>query len=167
MREVGIVPARMPASRPCDGTQDGDGSVTSRNAHRATRSPRSILATGIRSRRAITLRRLGARSEQELLHLRLEELPRLRLDRRQAVFVDEHRLMLQPARPRLFGNVLIDALAELAGIGRAVEARRLAPQIGAMNHSRHGAPRLMCRSRAAPGPEPAGRWEPALAGYTK
>ena len=67
-------------------------------------------------------RRVGASAEEELLHLVLEELARLRLDRRQAVLVEQHRLVLDPALPRELRHVLVDALPERAGIRRPVEA---------------------------------------------
>src|SRR5215469_13610325 len=49
---------------------------------------------------AVSLGRLRARAEEEFLHFAFEEATRLRLDRRQPVFVDEHRLMLHPPSPR-------------------------------------------------------------------
>src|SRR5687767_419394 len=87
--------------------------ISSANAHDTDRE--SLLRLEIR-------RRLGARAEEELLHLVFEELARLRLDRRQPILVDQHRLMLEPALPRGLRYVLVNALAELAGIRRPVEA---------------------------------------------
>src|SRR5258705_85737 len=84
-------------------------------------------------RRLIPLRGLRAAAEEELLHLGLEKLARLGLDRREAVLVDEHRLMLQPTRPAFLRHALVDALAELAGVGNALEAEGLVLE----NYTRH------------------------------
>ena len=56
----------------------------------------------------------------------------------QPVFVDQHGLVLEPLRPGLLGNVLVDALAQLARIGRAVEPFGLAAELHALHHSCHG-----------------------------
>src|SRR5690606_8773345 len=81
--------------------------------------------------------RFGAFAEEEFLHLALEELARFRLDRREAVLVDQHRLMHQPALPRELRDVLVDSLAELAGIRRLVEAFGFGPEHYAMDGSCH------------------------------
>src|ERR1700750_473772 len=67
-------------------------------------------------RRLESFRGLGARAEEELLHLTFKKLSRLRLNWSQAVLVDQHCLMLQPARPSLLRDILEDAFAQLAGI---------------------------------------------------
>src|SRR5688572_24338969 len=78
-------------------------------------------------------RRGGASAEEELLHLVFEELAGLWLDRRQAVLVQQHRLVLDPTLPRELRHVLVDALAERARIRRPVEAFG----IGAEQDTRH------------------------------
>src|SRR5690606_19945061 len=79
-------------------------------------------------------RRLRALTEEKLLHLVLEELARLRLDGRQPILVDEHRLMLEPALPRELRHVLVDALPERTGVRRPVEAFGLFAEQHAMHH---------------------------------
>src|SRR6185503_6662346 len=84
-------------------------------------------------------RRLGAPAEEKLLHLVLEELARLRLHRRELVLVDQHRLVLHPALPRDLRHVVVDALAERAGIRLTVEAFGVGAEQDASDFSRHGA----------------------------
>src|SRR3984893_10753684 len=85
--------------------------------------------------RLIALRALRAGPEEELLHFRLQELARLGLDRRQAILVDEHGLVRQPARPALPGNALVDAPPELARIRDPLESRGLALQQNTLHHT--------------------------------
>src|SRR5690606_2120569 len=96
-------------------------------------------------------RRVGAFAEEELLHLALEELARFRLDRREAVFVDQHGLVAEPALPCELRNVLVDAFTELAGIRRLVEAFGLGAEHYAMDGSCHAvsSPCLGSRSSSA------------------
>ena len=65
---------------------------------------------------------LRAGAEEEFLHLALEELAGLGVDGRQAVLIEQGRLVLHPARPGFLRDVLVDALAELARGTVAVEA---------------------------------------------
>src|SRR5688572_23669248 len=60
-----------------------------------------------------------------------------RLDRRQPVLIDEHDLVLDPLLPGFLRHILEDPLAELARIGRPVEAGRLFLQQDAIHHPRH------------------------------
>src|ERR1700753_1970327 len=89
------------------------------------------IASGLR--RLESFRGLGTRAEEELLHLTFKKLSRLGLNRRQAILVDQHCLMLQPARPSLLRDILEDALAELAGIRLAVESRGFSFQYYTLN----------------------------------
>jgi hypothetical protein len=73
--------------------------------------------------------------EEEFLHLCLEELPGLGLDRRQAVLIDQHCLVTQPALPRLPGNVVVDTLPKFARVRRIVEAFRLFTQQDTFNRA--------------------------------
>src|SRR5210317_455017 len=73
--------------------------------------------------------------EEEFLHLCLEELPGLGLDRRQAVLIDQHCLVTQPALPRLPGNVVVDTLPKYARVRRIVEAFRLFTQQDTFNRA--------------------------------
>src|SRR5690606_22355762 len=86
--------------------------------------------------------------EEVLLHLALEELARLGLDRRQAVFVDQHRLVGEPALPPLLRDVLVDPAAELAGIGHVLEPLRFAPEHHAVNLSHRSSPSRSAGARA-------------------
>src|ERR1700742_1347369 len=90
-----------------------------------------------RFRRLESFRSLGARAEEELLHLTFKKLSRLGLNGRQAVLVDQHCLMLQPARPSLLRDILEYALAELAGIRLTIEARRFGFQNYTLNITGH------------------------------
>src|ERR1700730_12007127 len=86
-------------------------------------------------RRLIACGRLRAGPEEELLHFRLQELARLGLDRRQPILVDEHGLVLQPARPAFPGDTLLNAPAELTRIRGALESRGLALQKNTLHHA--------------------------------
>ena len=78
------------------------------------------------------LRLLRAAAEEELLHLRDQELARLRIDRRQPVLVEQHGLVLEPALPalpstrsrRCAGRARRDTARS-----RALRLRRPAPRI--------------------------------------
>src|SRR5690606_28359207 len=76
-------------------------------------------------------------AEKKLFHLGFEEPARLRLDRRQPVLVDQHRLMREPAPPRELRDVLVDALPERARIWRPLEPLGLRAEHHAMHHPGH------------------------------
>ena len=78
---------------------------------------------------------LRTAAEEKLLHFRREKLPRLRLDGRQAILVDEHRLMFEPALPGLLRHVVVDSLSEFTGVGCVVEAFGLGRQDDTVNGS--------------------------------
>src|SRR5690606_20318328 len=80
---------------------------------------------------------LGAAAEEELLHLPLQELAGLGLDRRQPVLVDQHRLVREPALPGLLRDVVENALPELAGIGGEVQPLRFPAEQHAVDGSCH------------------------------
>src|SRR5512140_15578 len=71
-------------------------------------------------RRHVAGRHLCAAAEEVLLHLLGEPLARPRVREREPVLVDEHRLMPQPLLPRLFRDVFVDPLAELAWVRRQI-----------------------------------------------
>src|SRR6266567_5231474 len=82
----------------------------------------SISGTGAswpasRLRRHVTRCDVGAGAEEVSLHLLGQVFPRPRIGEAQAVLVHQHRLMLEPLRPRFLGDVLVDALAQFSGIG--------------------------------------------------
>src|SRR5262245_65126711 len=101
-------------------------------------------------------RRLRAGAEEEFLHLADEELPRLRLEGHEAVFVDQHGLVPEPLLPGFPRDLLEDALAELTRIRRAIEAFRLAAELHAVDHPGHpSTPRaILPRARAVRPPPP-------------
>src|SRR6185436_243358 len=70
-------------------------------------------------------------AEEMLLHLLREILAGLLVRKVQPVLVDQHLLVLEPLLPRLFRDLLVDALAELPRIRRKIEALRLALQLDA------------------------------------
>src|SRR4029079_18721988 len=100
-------------------------------------------------------------AEEMTLHLLSEILARARVGEAQAILVDQHRLVLEPLRPRLLRYVLVDALAEFARIRRKVEAFSLVPELDALNHACHCnvlSPLILGRqlshpAPAAPGPD--------------
>src|ERR1700693_467570 len=55
----------------------------------------------------------------------------------QAIFVDQHRLLAQPLCPGLLRHVLEDALAELARIGREIQALGFAAELDAIYRACH------------------------------
>src|SRR5215813_9014003 len=68
-------------------------------------------------RRAVT--------EEEILHVFLDELLRLLLERHQAVLVEDHLHPFFPQFPRVGGNVLEDPLSELAWPGWCIQSGEL------------------------------------------
>src|SRR6266436_1188052 len=78
-----------------------------------------------------------SRPDEMLLHLLGEIFPRARVGEVQLVLVDEHGLVLDPGLPGFLGDVLVDALAELARVGREVEPFRVAAELDALHHTCH------------------------------
>src|SRR4051794_29813150 len=105
-----------PVRRPCRGCATGPGRPR-RAGGRCPRGPRSWL----RSRRDVARGGIGAAAEEVRFHLALEVLARTLVGEVQPVLVDQHGLVLQPGGPGLLADVLVQALAELAGVGREVE----------------------------------------------
>src|SRR5690606_21411748 len=90
-------------------------------------------------------------AEEMLLHLLGEPLAGAGVGQRQPVLVDEHRLVTQPLRPRLLRDVLVDALAEFARIGREVEAFGFSAKLHAVNGTSHrGGPPIIGRDKHSP-----------------
>src|SRR3982751_6313356 len=87
--------------------------------------------------RDISARLLGPGAEEEILHLAREILPGTLIGEIEAVFVDEHGLVLHPGRPRLLAHGSVDALAQLTRIGREIETFGLALEIYALHRSCH------------------------------
>src|SRR6266699_3488289 len=73
-----------------------------------------------------------------LFHLLGKIFPCARVGQVQPVLVDQHGLVLDPALPGFLGNALVDALAELTGVGWQVQPFGLAPELDALHHPCHG-----------------------------
>src|SRR5690349_4344152 len=93
----------------------------------------------MRSRRwrYVARRHFSAAAEEVLFHLLGKPFARAHVGERQPVLVDEHRLMLEPLRPRFLRHVLVDALAELARVGREVQPLGLTSKLDAVDHPCH------------------------------
>src|SRR3954467_14372203 len=80
----------------------------------------------------VALRHIGAAAEEMSLGLLHEVLPRLGIGEIEAILVHQHGLLLEPLGPRLLGDVLPDALAEVAGVGREIQTVGLAAELDAL-----------------------------------
>ena len=88
-------------------------------------------------RRHIVGRRCRPRAEKELLHFRHQKFACFGIDRRKAILVDEHRLMLKPSLPSFFGYIGINTLAELAGVWLIIQSLGLLLKNDTMNGTWH------------------------------
>jgi len=93
--------------------------------------------SGFRGRHDKAAGRRAAAAEKEFFHFLLEELARLRVDRREPVLVDEDGLVFQPQLPGLLRDLIEDALAQLTRVGRLVQPLRCAPEFDALYGSAH------------------------------
>src|SRR5882757_11573999 len=84
-----------------------------------------------------TIRGLRAHTEEELFHFTFKKLSRLGLNGRQAVLVDQHCLMLQPARPSLLRDILENAFAQLTRIRLTVQPGRFTFENHTLNSTGH------------------------------
>ena len=132
---------------------DDAGAGGARGARRACAAPihdRSLLEImkrnnkdeGLRIRYSLFLFRLlrdvvgrerGSFAEEEVLHLRADQLLAFFLPGHQPVLVEDHLLALFPELPGLRRDVLVDALADLAGPRRRVQARHLLLELDALH----------------------------------
>src|SRR5690348_2592282 len=87
--------------------------------------------------RDVARRGLGALAEEMALGLLHEVLAGARIGEVEAVLVHQHRLVAQPLLPRFLRDVLPDALAELAGVGREIQPLGLAAELDALHHPCH------------------------------
>src|ERR1700722_6883864 len=85
----------------------------------------------------------GAFSKEILLHLLHDRFLIFAAGRVQAIFVEQHFAELDPAIPRLLGNVVINFLAKIGVEGRFIEAGELLFQLHAENCVCHG---LSCKN---------------------
>src|SRR5215210_6759628 len=79
----------------------------------------------------------GVRAEEELLHLLAQNAAGVRVGRVEPVVIDQDRHVWLPEGIGLGGDVVVDALAKLAGKGRFLQPRQLAADLHALHHSRH------------------------------
>src|SRR5690242_18822528 len=80
-----------------------------------------------------------AAAEEVVLHLALQVFACALVGQVQAVLVDQHRLLLEPLLPGFLADAFVDALAQLAGIGREVEALGFAAELDALDGACHHA----------------------------
>ena len=80
---------------------------------------------------------IGAVAEEVLLDLLGKILAVARIDQVQAVLVDDHRLQLEPLLPCFLGDILEDALAEIARVRGKVETFGLAAKLDAIDGTCH------------------------------
>src|SRR5262249_42009332 len=80
---------------------------------------------------------VGAGTEEMVFHLALEVLACALIRQIQSVLVHQHGLVTDPTLPGFLAHVLVDALAELAGIGRKVEALGFSAELDAMDGAGH------------------------------
>jgi len=73
--------------------------------------------------------------KQELLHLFFEEFPCLRVNRCQAIFIDQHGLVAYPRGPCFLGNIQINTLTQVARISRTFKAWKLFSELDALHHA--------------------------------
>src|SRR5713226_4010762 len=84
--------------------------------------------------RDVSGRKGRAFAEEEIFHVFRDQLLRLFLPGHQAIFVEDHLHPILPEFPRLHRDVLVDALTELAGPWRRVEAGELFLKLLAEHH---------------------------------
>jgi hypothetical protein len=88
-------------------------------------------------KRCKTLGQGGAIPKKILIHLGTQKSACLGLDRRKAVFVDQHGLVRKPLAPGFFRNLIEEAFAELAGKRREVQPFQFLVMTYAKHRARH------------------------------
>src|SRR3954471_2082555 len=88
-------------------------------------------------RRDVARGSVRAAAEEMAFHLALEVLARPLVRQVQAVLVDQHRLLLQPALPGFLADVFVDALAQFTGVRGEIEAFGLATELDAVDRAWH------------------------------
>ncbi|MOA61399.1 hypothetical protein D3C78_1865310 [compost metagenome] len=73
-----------------------------------------------------------------VFHLACQVLAGARVGQVQAVFIDQHGLVLEPASPGFLAHVFPDALAQLAWVGRKVQTFSVFVELDAVNGTCHG-----------------------------
>src|SRR6185503_18724066 len=91
--------------------------------------------TLLRLLRDVVGRQRGSFTEEEVFHLLANQLLAFLLPGHQAVFVEDHLLAFLPELPRLRRDVLVDALPDLAGPRRRVQAGQVLLELDALHHA--------------------------------
>src|ERR1700712_1291726 len=90
-----------------------------------------------RRRRNIALSRVGAFAKEVLFRLLEQVLTRARIGHVEAVLVDQHGLLFEPALPRFLRYRFIDPLAKFSRQRGEVESFGFLAELRALNHSGH------------------------------
>ena len=114
-------------------------------AKAAARPPHSKLTFGFGG--YVAFGELGAFAEKELLHLFFHYFLRAGIEGIEAVFVHDHFGVLDPELPGIFRNAFVDALAEFALPGWAIESGEVAVKFNAMHYAGAGLDRFICCGR--------------------
>ena len=78
-----------------------------------------------------------AGAEKELFHLPSQILARTQVSQVESIFIHQHGLVLHPSGPGFLADVLVDALAQFAGIWREVQALAFLFQINTLHRTSH------------------------------
>src|SRR5688572_19304022 len=87
--------------------------------------------------RHVALGHVGSLAEEVVLHLAGQVLASARIRQVEAVFVDQHGLLLEPLGPGFLAHALIDALAEFTGIRGEIEAFGFFAELDALDGTGH------------------------------
>jgi len=80
---------------------------------------------------------VSAFTEKVFFHLACQVLASTRVGQVQAVFIQQHGLVLEPGRPGFLAHAFKNAFTQLAGVGRKVQAFGLFAQLDAVNGAWH------------------------------
>ena len=101
-------------------------------------SPSSKVSAGSRIGRGdVALRFISAITKEVFLHLTGQVLTCSQICQIEPVFIDQHGLVLQPIGPSLFGDAFIDLFAQVARVGRKVQAIQGLVEFDALNRASH------------------------------
>ena len=84
------------------------------------------------SLRDVPFGEFGAFAEEKLFHLLFHDFLRIGVEGIQAVLIHDHFRVLEPHFPGVFGDIFVDALADFALPGNAVEAGEVASELDAV-----------------------------------
>ena len=81
---------------------------------------------------------VSAGAKEVVFHLAGQVLAGTQIGQVQAVFIDQHGLVLEPVGPGLLAHTFPNALAQIAGVGRKVQAFCLGAEFDALKGACHG-----------------------------